>query len=204
MEDSSMTLSDRVARLEERSEAIWSLLGEMITTMTMPSNKALLAALENPVVNNLLEQCGHWLKHYQELAEQEPTADEKSAVKKAKLDSPIPASLDTPAFHAAWKLWAEDRANRRKKITPHAADLQLRKLAAVGVTRAIEVIELAIEKGWTGLVFDQPGALNGSGQRGPVRSDSRIQFDATRNGQKPVIVCGAEAPAAPVPVLPAE
>lgn len=194
-----MTLSDRVAQLEDRTDAIWSLLGEMISTMTMPSNQALLVALENPVVNNLLEQCGHWLRHYQSLAD----PDDRPAPKKLG-GSVIPSSLDTSEFHEAWKLWIEDRANRRKKITPHAADLQLKKLAAVGVQRAVEVIHLAIEKGWTGLVFDQQGGSHGSGQRGAVRSDSRVQFDATRNGQKSVIVCGPQTPAAPVPNVPPE
>ncbi len=197
-----MSLSDRVAQLESRTDAMWNLLGEMIEEMTRPSTHALLAALENEVVNNLLNQCNSWLRYYQELAAQ--AQDNEKATKNAKPPlGAIPTTLDTPEFRAAWILWVEDRKRRRKTITPHGADLQLRKLAAVGVTRAIEVIELAIEKGWTGLVFDQ-GGVNGAGQRSPVRSDSRVQFDANRNGQKPVIVCGSTPPAAGVPKLPPE
>lgn len=127
--------------------------------------------------------------------EEEPPYPPKSGGEK-KIDDatkvPIPANLDRDDFRAAWTMWIEDRSRRKKKITEHAADLQLRKLAAFDIATAIRIIEKAITSGWTGLVFEGYGAANGTG---PVRPNSRVEYDPTRNGVKPVIVCGDQTPA---------
>lgn len=66
-------------------------------------------------------------------------------------DGIIQTSLKTDKFLAAWHLWIKDRRARRKPVTCHAAAMQLKKLEAMGEAKAVEAIETAIERGWTGL-----------------------------------------------------
>jgi hypothetical protein len=72
-----------------------------------------------------------------------------------KLPPAMPKVLDTPEFLKAWILWTEDRKQRRKPITDHAAELQLETLAGIaksfGVAGAVASITQSIERGYTGL-----------------------------------------------------
>lgn len=63
----------------------------------------------------------------------------------------IPDNLDTKAFRDTWDLWVQHRKELKKKITPTAQKLQLRKLSAWGEAKAIVAIETSIESGWQGL-----------------------------------------------------
>lgn len=63
--------------------------------------------------------------------------------------------FDSPAFLQAWGEWVTYRKQIRKKLAPLSVSKQLKFLAALGECRAIETIEHAITKGWTGL-FEPP------------------------------------------------
>jgi hypothetical protein len=63
----------------------------------------------------------------------------------------IPGSLDCDEFAAAWKLWLTHRKEKRQPITPTSAAQQLKKLATMGLKRAIEALEHSIANGWTGV-----------------------------------------------------
>ena len=85
-----------------------------------------------------------------------PTADQSTTDRPKPAESvPIPAALDTPDFRAAWSSWLDDRHARKKTVTERGAQLQLRKLTSLGPAVAIECIEEAVTKGWTGLVTDR-------------------------------------------------
>jgi hypothetical protein len=64
---------------------------------------------------------------------------------------PLPAVLDVPGFRAAWEDWKRHRAEIKDPLTPTSVGRQLKKLAAMGVARAIVCVEHTIEKGWKGL-----------------------------------------------------
>jgi hypothetical protein len=68
-------------------------------------------------------------------------------------DQLIPEQLKDGRFISAWHSWVNDRKERRKALTIRAAELQLSKLKAFGVEKAIRAIDAAIEKSWTG-IFD--------------------------------------------------
>jgi len=84
-----------------------------------------------------------------EIKEERSTKKEKK--EKGVSEFSIPAGLQTRDFLVAWDDWVQDRKARKKPITPLAAKLQLRNLNDWGVKKAIQAIETAIEKGWTGL-----------------------------------------------------
>lgn len=80
-----------------------------------------------------------------------PTAN---AVKtKPKKDIVLP--FTSPEFRGAWSRWNDYRAERKKKLTPSTAGMQLRKLECVGELRAIGMIDHSIGQGWLGLFEDQ-------------------------------------------------
>lgn len=69
---------------------------------------------------------------------------------------PIPASLNTPAFLAAWDEWkAERRAKRCRPYTPRGEAAQLDKLAEHGPAAAVAAIKASIANGWQGLFPDK-------------------------------------------------
>jgi hypothetical protein len=67
---------------------------------------------------------------------------------------------------AAWTDWNDHRRSIRKPLTPKAAELSIRSLAKLRDAGhdPRKVIDLAIERGWTGLFAprDGPPAMNGS------------------------------------------
>jgi hypothetical protein len=76
---------------------------------------------------------------------------------------PIPASLDTPDFRAAWARWLRHRREKRATLNPTTADSQLRTFEKWGEARAIAAIENSIFRGWTGLFeskSDQPNLFS--------------------------------------------
>jgi hypothetical protein len=75
-------------------------------------------------------------------------------------------------FVEAWEAWVQDRAARRKKLTPLAAKLQLAKCAAHGPVVAAAVIRRAIERGWTGLYWAEDSA---GAPAAPVSADPKSQ-----------------------------
>ena len=69
--------------------------------------------------------------------------------------APIPPELNSPAFTEAWALWLDHLKQKRKPPTTHAQDLQLRKLKAMGLERAISTILYCIEHNWQG-IYERP------------------------------------------------
>lgn len=63
----------------------------------------------------------------------------------------IPTALDSPEFIEAWQLWNQHRKEKRVKITPTANKMQLKKLAEMGVDRAIAAINHSIAGGYQGI-----------------------------------------------------
>lgn len=69
----------------------------------------------------------------------------------ADLETPIPESLNTPRFRAAWTDWKAHRLEIKHPLRPTQSAKQLSKLASIGELRAVAMIEHTIEKGWQGL-----------------------------------------------------
>ncbi len=69
--------------------------------------------------------------------------------------------LKTATFRNAWEDWVADRSARRKKLTPRAVKLQIRKLEAMGHDKAIQSIKNSIANGWTGLFEPDAGKQAG-------------------------------------------
>jgi hypothetical protein len=64
----------------------------------------------------------------------------------------IPKTLDTPEFREAWDEWTQYRAERKLcRWVPMTQRKQLKRMAAMGVDRALEMIEWSIMQGWQGL-----------------------------------------------------
>jgi hypothetical protein len=65
--------------------------------------------------------------------------------------SSLPANLQTPEFTAVWEDWLKHLTEKRKKPTSLSKERQLKKLSAMGPSRAIDAIEHSIEKNWQGI-----------------------------------------------------
>lgn len=81
----------------------------------------------------------------------------------------IPLLLNTPAFLEAWDLYLEHRKEKRKPLTPAAANLRLLELEQMGVDRAIRAIRHSIKNNWLGIFEPESGEGKYSGT--PVRGD---------------------------------
>ena len=84
-----------------------------------------------------------------EVGRREDRKKEEGSRKEEK--SPFPASLDTPAFRAAWKKWEAHRKEIKKPLTPTSTSQQLKRFGEWGVDRSIAAIEYTIEKSWQGI-----------------------------------------------------
>jgi hypothetical protein len=87
-----------------------------------------------------------------------------------ELDLKIPFVFNSVEFNDAWDRWCNYRIEKKKKLTPSTASMQLKKLEAVGEARAIKMIDYSITNGWTGLFEDQT-AVPIPLQRKPQTSD---------------------------------
>lgn len=89
-----------------------------------------------------------------------PTGGEATKPTRTKRQSeelpPIPPTLDTPAFRAAWSDWLAYRRERRASCLPRCLRLQLDYLAGLGEAGAVEAIRRSIRNGWAGL-FEERG-----------------------------------------------
>jgi hypothetical protein len=94
----------------------------------------------------------------------DPVAEKGDEKEKPKEEAPIPPSLGTPGFLAAWQDWQRHRSEKRQTLTPTARKQQLKRLAAMGPARAVAAIEYSIANGWTG-VFEPKENPNGPGER---------------------------------------
>lgn len=64
---------------------------------------------------------------------------------------PIPPTIDTPRFRAAWQAWIEHRREIRKPLTRHTAIQQVKRFGILGVDVSVETIRESIIGGWQGL-----------------------------------------------------
>lgn len=76
----------------------------------------------------------------------------------------IPDVLATKDFEEAWNTWIEHRKERKPAVTPMAAKMQLKKLASLGVSRAIKAIEHSVAGGYQGLFEPRENASVGNVQ----------------------------------------
>lgn len=75
----------------------------------------------------------------------------------------LPDVLNVPEFKEAWSLWHEHLKQKKKPATPHARKLQLSKLAAMGLQRAVETLHNCIEHNWQSIYESDNGKSNGGG-----------------------------------------
>jgi len=75
----------------------------------------------------------------------------KRTRRKAVEPPPLPASLDSPPFRAAWDDWIRHRREIKKPLTQTQTAKQLALMARMGVDRSIAAIEHTVSMGWQGL-----------------------------------------------------
>lgn len=90
----------------------------------------------------------------EESRREEKRVQTKAPVANAPVEA-IPEALNTEAFKVAWVKWHDHLKSKRKPATTHARELQLKKLAAMGETRAVSAILHSIEKNWQGIYEDR-------------------------------------------------
>jgi len=80
-------------------------------------------------------------------------SDSKKAPQKKSAPAPmtIPDCLNTPAFTVAWSDFTEHRKEIKSPMTPRAANMQLKTLAAYTPDVAVAMIEQTIANGWKGV-----------------------------------------------------
>jgi hypothetical protein len=64
--------------------------------------------------------------------------------------------LNSEVFLVAWQSWNTHRHETKKKLSPLAAEMQLRKLAEMGVERAVAAINHSIMNGYQGIFEPKP------------------------------------------------
>lgn len=101
--------------------------------------------------------------------DQEKDQEKKEGVQgeiKGKSDIPgstvLPLALDCEAFREAWIRWLQHLKQKRKPPTIHAQDLQLARMAQIGVPRAISAINHSIERNWQSIYEQQTDSVSGS------------------------------------------
>ena len=99
-------------------------------------------------------KCGHAGTNVDSVDPENESENENESKAKTKEDEffgiEVPSSLDNPQFRAAWKEWCLFRREKRSKLTPTSVGRQL-KLLASHPTQAVEIINLSITNGYTGL-----------------------------------------------------
>ncbi len=65
----------------------------------------------------------------------------------------LPGAIRSPGFIDAWEAFVRHRIEIKRPLTRTAAELNLKRLAAVGEAEAIARIERSITNGWQGLFF---------------------------------------------------
>jgi len=136
---------------------------ETIARMTRASATDMRSAIERLISIGWIESCDNPAPscdliphpHAQKGIEGKGTEQQGTPACEA-FDQLIPEQLKDGRFIAAWHSWVNDRKERRKALTIRAAELQLSKLKAFGVEKAIRALDNGIEKSWSG-IFDPDG-----------------------------------------------
>lgn len=94
--------------------------------------------------------------------DKEKEKDKTSVLKGESEGKSFPDVLDTLEFRAEWAKWCKFRVEIKKKLTEEGERASLKKLASMGLERAIQIINFTIEKQWQGLAYEME---NTYGQR---------------------------------------
>lgn len=89
---------------------------------------------------------------------------------------PIPDTLDCPEFQVVWAEWLDHRRKMRKKVTPYGARMQLRRLAQMGVERAIRAIRYSMAQGYEG-IFEERHERKYAETRKCTQPNSRVRTE---------------------------
>jgi hypothetical protein len=96
----------------------------------------------------------------------------------------FPSELDSESFREAWTRWTDYRRQRRLTCAVVTLDGQLKKLATLGPTKAVEEIDNSIAHGWQSVCY-KPG---GNGMAKNNFADGPGQkFDPARKSNVPVV-----------------
>lgn len=119
----------------------------------------------------------------------------EAAKPKAKAKKPtelpmLPESLaEHPGMAEHWEMWQEHRRQKNLRLTPLAAQMQLKKLEAMGPERAVAALLHSIAGGWAGIFEPKPDFAprpNGRPARVETAEDlareKRIAEMCARNG----------------------
>ncbi len=90
-----------------------------------------------------------------------PETAPKKVVKEEPI--PIPQALDTPEFRQAWMTWLQHRKEKRNPVTPTAQKKQLKKLAEMGLKKALDSLDNSTTQSYTGLF--EPSANGKTGRK---------------------------------------
>lgn len=98
-------------------------------------------------------------------------AKDKKRIRKGSVDEGesegkhehIPEFLRTTAFVETWTRWAKHRREIKKPLTEEMEQSAFRRLAPLGVVRAVEIVEYTLAKGWQGLADDDKVPVRRSG-----------------------------------------
>jgi len=104
---------------------------------------------------------------------------------KGKCSVPVPASLNTPEFLAAWAEWLQHRREQRKPATPTAQRRVLNTLEKRGPEKAVADIRHSVGNGWTG-IFQAEDVRGQSKQRGARDPQQRRAGEYEENIVLPV------------------
>ncbi len=84
----------------------------------------------------------------------------------------LPPELDTEAFREAWAEWVAFRREKKQTLKPTSIKRQIAFLVGLGVSRAIDSIEMSIRSGWTGLF--EPQEAKATGKKADPERDAAI------------------------------
>lgn len=82
----------------------------------------------------------------------------------------MPEKLNCPEFLTAWESWEQHRKEIRHALTPTTREKQLKAMAAIGVSRAVQAIGHSIEKGYQGIYEPKE---NGKPVKPPLSPEER-------------------------------
>jgi len=84
----------------------------------------------------------------------------KNGIQRRVSKSDVVLPFDSEEFQSSWREWQQHRIEKKKKLTPTSERLQLKRMTTWGEQRAIDAINLSIEKNWEGIF--EPKHTNGN------------------------------------------
>ena len=101
----------------------------------------------------------------------------------------FPPPLNTQRFAEVWEKWVRFRREKGSPLKPTTVELQLKKLAVLGESGAIECVMFSMSQGYTGLF---PEKVNGTNASGGMGQGGRINAQPGKYANVG-IRCGPEA-----------